>query len=87
MREHLNWQLVAWNIAEAREELQHLEETIRSGRRPSEATLRVGIEYAYHHLNFAWNARRVGAKRHRELTDADFRRFSRVPRDVLLGYE
>ncbi len=53
MREHLNRQLAAWNDAEAREALQHLEAASRPGRWPTEARLRVGLEHAHHHLNFA----------------------------------
>ncbi len=57
-RKPFNRELVRSNLAEAIEELQELE------RRAAEGTLveghfQVGLLHAYHHLNFAWNIRRI----------------------------
>jgi hypothetical protein len=48
----------------------------------SEGQLLVGLSHAYHHLNFAWHVRRLPTARYKNLTDRDFNRWSKVPRDV-----
>ena len=82
----LNWEVIASNIAEAREQLQALERTILSVKKRSEVDLQIGLEHAYHHLNFAWNARRITSPRYRRLSDPDFRYFSRIPGDLWIVY-
>jgi hypothetical protein len=82
MPKRINWKLVAKQLAETREELQRLEAMVASRKSRSEGALQVGLEHAYHHLNFAWNARRMTDKSHRNLTARQFQSGSRFPRTL-----
>ncbi len=75
----LNRWIIARNIREAREELHRLERQLSSRRPPDEIELQIGLEHAYHHLNFAWNARSASNARYANLTNRDFNRWGRFP--------
>lgn len=80
---NLNYNVIASNIAEAREELERIEAQIKSDDKPDEGELTVAFGHAYHHLNMAWNARYVMEEKYRNLTDADFNSWSKFPSDIL----
>lgn len=85
VRARMNWKIVLWNIAEAREELQRLEKAIEAaGQERSQEFLEVGLGHAYHHLNFAWRARHWTIARYRAITQLEFDSFGQFPRDVWL---
>ena len=44
--------------------------------------LSVDLQHAYHHLNFAWNARYISTKRYANLTDEDFAKWGKYPIDI-----
>lgn len=79
----LNYNVIAWNIAEAREELERIETQIKNDEKPCEGELKVMFGHAYHHLNTVWNARYVAEEKYRNLTDADFNLWSKFPSDIL----
>jgi hypothetical protein len=79
----LNWQIVKSNLAEAREQLQELEERIKAGKPPGEIELEIMLRHAYHHLNVAWNARRKSTKQYSSLSEDDFKEWGRFP----LGFD
>jgi hypothetical protein len=85
-RARVNWNLVLSNIAEAREELQRLERIVagRGEGRRSLGAIEVGLGHAYHHLNFAWRARKLSPARYKMITDSEFNRLGRFPSDVWL---
>lgn len=77
----LNLMIVGHNLDEAIEELTKLrkeatEGTIRIAR------LHVGLLHAYHHLNFAWNARYTSTEAYTHLTKAQFNRWGRYPKSI-----
>ena len=78
----INAEIVLSNIAEAREELEKIEALARSGEELHYGDLIVMFGHAYHHINFAWNARRVSDEKYRGLTDADFNEWGRFPADI-----
>ncbi len=78
----LNWQVILSNLAEAREELERIETGAKKGEKISEIELQIVLEHAYHHLNFAWNARHVPAKRYTHLTDEEFNLWSKYPKEI-----
>jgi hypothetical protein len=80
----LNRKLILHNVSEAREELERIEALVSKGGELSEARLSVMFEHAYHHLNVAWNARRVPMKRYSHLTHADFNAWGQFPTDLEL---
>ena len=69
----MNWKIIGSNIQEAREQLEEIERLISSKKYPSEGELQVMVEHAYHHLNFAWNTRRVATKQYKRLSDEEFK--------------
>lgn len=77
----MNWKIIDSNIREAREQLEEIERLISSNN-PSEEELQVMVEHAYHHLNFAWNARRVTTKQYSKLTYEEFNRWGKYPSDI-----
>ena len=78
----LNWRIIASNIAEAREQLQAIEQRVEAGELPNEAELEIAIRHAYHHLNCAWNVRHTSTKRYASLSDDDFREWGRFPQGL-----
>ena len=77
----INWDIVLSNIAEARHELESMESIIKK-KTFSEGELQVGLQHAYHHLNFAWNVRHVSTRRYAHLSDAEFRKWGKYPREI-----
>ena len=78
----LNWKIILYNIAEARERLEQIEARAKNGKKPAEGELQIMLEHAYHHLNFAWNIRHVPSKRYSKLSDAEFNRWSKFPKEI-----
>lgn len=78
----LNYDQLRSNVAEAREELQRIEKELQVPSRPSEDDLQVWFDHAFFHLNLAWNARRSTRNQSVNLTDEDFNRWSKFPRDI-----
>jgi len=70
-----NWEQVAWHLNEAMGSLASVREFAmlrRDGKRAkramTEGQLAAEFEHAYHHLNFAWNTRRMSF----EKAESDF---------------
>lgn len=80
-RRPFNRQLVQSNIAEAIEELQKLEREAADGTL-EEGRLYVGLQHAYHHLNFAWHIRRISTSEYMKLTDAKFNEWGAYPTEI-----
>lgn len=78
----LTWEIILYNIAEARQQLEQIEAQAKSEKKASEIELQIMLEHAYHHLNFAWNIRHVSAKRYAKLSDADFNEWSKFPKEL-----
>ncbi len=78
----LNWKTIVYNIAEAREQLEQIEARAKNGKKPSEGELQIMLEHAYHHLNFAWNIRRIPTEKYSKSSDAEFNRWSKFPREI-----
>ena len=78
-----NREIIGSNIAEAVEELQALERKASAGDL-SEEQLQVGLQHVYHHLNFAWNVRRVSTAEYSRLTQAQFEEWGKYPADIAL---
>jgi hypothetical protein len=81
----MNWKAITMNLSEAREELARLEGLAAAPTRRSAGGLEVGLAHAYRHLNVAWHVRRVPMSRYATLTDADFNRWGRFPKDLELA--
>ena len=77
----LNWELIRRNVTEARAQLEKLEIYLNESPRRSEIQLKADLEHAFHHLNFAWNARRIRYSRYSNLSDADFNDWGKFPTD------
>jgi hypothetical protein len=78
----MNWKIIAGDIKEAREQLKQIEKAIADKDYPSEGGLLVMLEHAYHHLNFAWNTRRISTKHYASLTDKEFNKWGKFPKEV-----
>ncbi len=78
----LNWEIVLSNLAEAREQLEEIELRVKAGNPPAEGEFQIMLEHAYHHLNFAWNVRRVTTERYSRLTEDEFNRWSKFPKEL-----
>jgi hypothetical protein len=63
------------------EQLARLLHTILTGKL-NEAELRVGLRHAYHHLNVAWNIRRVRTSEYANLTQEQFEEWGKYPSDI-----
>jgi hypothetical protein len=73
--------IIRANIAEAIEQLQKLEQNA-AARTLNEGELQVGLAHAYHHLNFAWNIRRISTSEYAHLTQEQFDRWGKYPEEI-----
>ena len=80
-KEPLNLEIVRSNLAEAIEELQELEKLAATGELHEEG-LQVGLCHAYHHMNFAWNIRRMATRDYSNLSPEQFEEWGRYPSDI-----
>ena len=64
----------------------------------TENSLYVGLDHAYHHINWAWNIRRIPEERVWKCAEKDFKHWSKfpktkeftdlwLPKDVMKGYD
>ena len=77
-RRPFNRKIIRSNLAEAIEQLQTLERKAADGEL-QEGDLQVGLLHAYHHLNFAWNARRVSNSDYSKLSRSQFEEWGTYP--------
>jgi len=82
-----NIDLIVSNIEEAKEELEGLLKEIAADPEYDEVELRIGLEHAYHHLNFAWNIRNVEENRAGECSQEDYVKWSKYPAGEINEYE
>jgi hypothetical protein len=80
-RKRLNLKIIRSNLAEAIEQLEELESKASKGDLDVIA-LKIGLNHAYHHLNFAWNIRRVPTRRYAKLTQREFDRWGKYPLEI-----
>lgn len=80
-------ELIRLNIAEAREQLKEIEESLKKDEEYSEVELQHDLEHAYHHLNYAWNIRKLSDDEVSKMTEQNFASLSRYPKDDILEYE
>jgi hypothetical protein len=73
----MNRQIIESNIEEAREQLEEIEKQLSAGL--NEGELLVMLQHAYHHLNFAWNARKVSNSRYAKLSEEEFNEWGKYP--------
>jgi hypothetical protein len=75
----LNWQIVLSNIKGAREELEKLENTIKSNE-AEQVEIEISLRHAYHHLNLAWNARNIPNENYSNLTHSELKEWGKFPK-------
>jgi hypothetical protein len=78
----INWETIAGDISEAREELEKIEADVKAGRAPCLEAFQVQLQHVYHHVNFAWNCRYVSTDRYAQMTNTDFKKWSKYSKDV-----
>ena len=67
---------------EAKEQLEEIVETLEKAISVNEWRLQAPFEHLYHHINYAWNARYSTDRQQRKLSNRDFNRWSKVPRQL-----
>jgi hypothetical protein len=80
-RRHFNRKLIEMNISEAIEELERIRDLAVTGELKEEA-FQVRLGHAYHHLNLAWNARRVPLSVYGRLTDRQLEEWGKYPKSI-----
>jgi hypothetical protein len=80
-RKPFNSKIVQSNLGEAIDQLRKLERKAADGKLREEE-LQVGLLHAYHHLNFAWNVRRISASEYSNLTQLQFKRWGKYPVEI-----
>jgi hypothetical protein len=77
----LNLEIIKSNLAEAKEEVEKLERNAANGNL-EEWELQLGLQHAYHHLNFSWNIRRIPTAQYANLSQEEFDKWGRYPSDI-----
>ena len=79
-------EIVLANISEAREELEAVEKSLLDPDY-GEIELKMDLEHAYHHLNYAWNIRNESEESLSAHSAVDFTRWSKFPMGEIQEYE
>lgn len=77
----LNLEFILYNLRDAGGQIDEIIKLAEAGDL-DETDFRIKMEHAYHHLNFAWNIRRMGSKRASNCVRQDFNEWSKYPRDL-----
>ena len=77
----LNRKIILYNIREAREQLENIEKLLEE-KSLSEIDFQIKLEHAYHHLNFAWNIRHEPTKNYVNLSNENFNKWSKFPKEI-----
>ena len=73
---------ILWNLREASEQLAKTIKGLEKQKDYGLPEFWVEMAHTYHHLNTAWNARHIPAKRTNNITDKDFNEWGRFPKDL-----
>ena len=79
-------EIILQNIAEAREQLEAIEKSLLDPDY-DECELRIELEHAYHHLNYAWNIRNESDTAVGRHSDENFAKWSKYPIGEIHEYE
>jgi hypothetical protein len=79
-------EIILQNIAEAREQLEAIEMSLLDPQY-EECELRIDLEHAYHHLNYAWNIRNESMAALSRNSYDDFVKWSKFPAGEIQEYE
>jgi len=79
-------EIVRQNIAEAREQLEEIEKSLLDPEY-NECELRIELEHAYHHLNYAWNIRNESDATVVAHSNESFAKWSKYPMGEINEYE
>lgn len=79
-------EIVLQNIAEAREQIEAIEKSLLDPEY-EEVELKLDLEHAYHHLNYAWNIRNETDAAVETHSSSDFAKWSRFPIGEIMEYE
>jgi len=71
-------EIILQNISEAREQLEEIERFLLNPEY-EECELRIDLEHAYHHLNYAWNIRDESDAALAEHSAENFAKWSQYP--------
>ena len=78
----MNWEIILYNLKEAREHLEEIEKLVAEENPPSEIDFQTKLEHCYHHLNFAWNIRHSSTKKYAKMSDDNFNKWSKFPKKM-----
>ena len=78
----MNWKIIASNLREALAQLEEVQTRIDKRDYPAEGELQVLLEHVYHHINCAWNIRRIKTKDYANLTEDDFNQWGKFPKEM-----
>lgn len=82
-----NRDLIIANLEEAIEQLQETASEIRDDKEYDEGQLRIDLEHAYHHLNYAWHIRKASESEAAECSQENYVKWSKFPVGEILEYE
>jgi hypothetical protein len=77
-----NKDAVLQNISEALEELERIETILKAAKTVNQIEFQINMQHAFHHLNFAWNARHWTKRRYASFSRADFESAGSFPTDL-----
>jgi hypothetical protein len=78
----MNKDQVLFHLQEAAEELNRTVAELEGDPEYCEAELYVAMQHLYHHVNTAWNSRRVDPTDLERATDQDFNTWGAYPADL-----
>jgi hypothetical protein len=75
----MNTRCIKGDLVEARDQLSALIANLDANEPITESNYMIELQHAFHHLNFAWNARHSSLEKYQGMSDADFNRWGKFP--------
>ena len=79
----LNRAILRYDIGDCVEQLQQILAKLDARKPLDDIEYRIEMQHAFHHLNFAWNARHWPMKRYEQCSKRDFKKAGDFPKDLL----
>ena len=77
----MNKEIILSNLREAHEELTDTIKDLETKPDYDFGDFMVPMMHIFHHLNFAWNIRDVDTEKYANLSDADYKKWEKYPKD------
>jgi hypothetical protein len=75
----MNSRIIKSDLTEARDQINQILRKLGTQEDLSSGAYQIMLQHAFHHLNFAWNARNAKLEKYQKMSMRDFNRWRKFP--------